>query len=227
MTEVAKRAIIEAVAAAGIRDIWLVESCIGSALGAGLPFQQVKGSMVVDIGSGTTEIAVLSMGAPIYKRSLKIGGQAMDEEIIQHIRRNYNLVSGEASAEKVKIEIGSAVDGNNMSRTELLGRDISTGLPQRIVVGEHEIVQALSVPLKGILEGIRFAIESIPPELAGDVMENGITLVGGVAALRGISHYLQQRLFIPVQVAENGKNLNILGLAKLYDDFELLKSVSI
>ena len=185
MTEVEKRAIIDATLSAGAKDARLIEEPMAAAIGSGLPVQEPTGSMIVDIGGGTTEVAVISLGGIVSHRSIRVGGDELDEAIVQHVRRTYNLLIGERTAERVKHEIGTAFLEKDRERksTEIRGRDLVTGLPKTVTVTDEEIHLALAEPIQSIVEAVKVTLERTPPELAADIMDKGIILAGGGALL--------------------------------------------
>lgn len=204
-TSVEKRAIHDSAKAAGGRNVYLIPEPTAAALGAGLPIHEPSGSMVVDIGGGTTEVAVLSLDGVVYSKSVRVGGDKMDDAIIQYIRRTTNLLIGEMSAEKVKKEIGSATkpeDGDGMSVT-IKGRDLMNGVPRELRVTENMIAEALAEPVEQIVEAVKTALEATPPELAADIVDKGIMLTGGGALLRNLDVKLRDRTGLPVSVAED------------------------
>lgn len=189
ITEVEKRAVRESAESAGARAVYLIEEPMAAAIGAGLPISEACGSMIVDIGGGTTEVAIISLRGIVYSKSIRVGGDKFDEAIVNHIKRAYNLYIGDQTAEKIKIGIGSAMPTGQNHVIEIRGRDLVTGLPQVIEISEDEIRQALSEPLKQILEAVRAALERIPPELSSDIVDRGITLSGGGALLANLTRY--------------------------------------
>src|SRR6201985_2438814 len=204
-TAVERRAIQESAEAAGARKVFLIEEPMAAAIGAGLPVTEPTGSMVVDIGGGTTEVAVLSLGGIVYARSVRVGGDKMDEAIINYIRRNHNLLVGESSAERIKKEIGSACppeDGEGRM-TEIKGRDLMNGVPKEIVITERQVAESLAEPVSAIMEAVKVALENTAPELAADIVDKGIVLTGGGALLRNLDLVLRHATGLPVSVAED------------------------
>src|SRR5271170_4210147 len=205
-TPVERRAIQEAAENAGARDVFLIEEPMAAAIGAGLPVTEPTGSMIVDIGGGTTEVAVISLGGIVYARSVRVGGDKMDEAIISYIRRNFNLLIGESSAERVKMEIGAArlpENGEDGPCRELKGRDLINGVPREVVVSQAQISESLAEPVSQIVEAVKVALENTPPELAADIVDKGIVLTGGGALLYRIDELLREATGLPVVVADD------------------------
>lgn len=203
VTEVEKRAVEEAVRNAGAREAFLLEEPMAAAIGAGLPVEEPMGSMVVDIGGGTTEVAILSLGGIVTYRSLRVGGNHLDESIINYIRKEYNLMIGERSAEDVKIQIGSAHEADCAGSMEVRGRDVMLGLPQSMQITAQEIYVAMREPVTAIIEAVKQTLERTPPELSGDIMDSGIILTGGSALLRGLDRIISQETGMPVHIAND------------------------
>jgi len=227
ITEVEKRAVRESADLAGAREVYLVEEPMAAAIGAGLPITEPSGSMIVDIGGGTTEVAVISLRGIVYSQSLRVGGDKMDDAIINYVKRSYNLSIGERTAEHIKIAIGTALPTGENHTIEIKGRDLVGGLPKTIEISEDEVREALSEPLKQIVEVIRQALERTPPELAADIMDRGITLAGGGALLRNLDVLLQQETGLPVVLAEDPLTAVVMGSGKILDHLDLLKDVTI
>ncbi len=226
-TAVERRAIQEAAESAGARRVWLIEEPMAAAIGAGLPVTEPTGSMVVDIGGGTTEVAVLSLGGIVYSRSVRVGGNKMDEAIIGYIRRNHNLLVGESSAERIKHEIGSACppedgDGRTM---EIKGRDLMNGVPKEIVISEREIAESLAEPISAIIDAVKVALENTAPELAADIVDKGIVLTGGGALLGNIDYVLRHATGLPVSIADDPLSCVVRGTGRALEDFKNLKGV--
>ena len=222
VTEVEKRAVYDATMAAGARQTFLVEEPIAAALGAGLPIGEIKGSMVVDIGGGTTEVAVMSMTGVVASRSLRVAGDEMDEDIVQYLRNKYNLLIGQGVAEQVKWKIGSAFPLPSEKTMEVRGRNLVTGLPETIEVSSVEIREALSGSVQVIVDTIRDALDEIPPEIVADLMDLGICLAGGGALLQGLSDRLSDELRLRVWVAEDPLSCVARGAGMVFDDFDRL-----
>lgn len=201
-TQVERRAIRESAQGAGAREVYLIDEPMAAAIGAGLPVSEATGSMVIDIGGGTTEVAVISLNGIVYSSSVRIGGDRFDESIINYVRRNYGSLIGEATAERIKHEIGSAYPGNEISEIEVRGRNISEGVPRSFTLNSNEILEALQEPLGGIVSAVMTALEKCPPELAADVADRGMVLTGGGALLRDLDRLLSEETGIPVVVAE-------------------------
>lgn len=226
-TPVEERAIRDSAARAGARKVYLIEEPMAAALGAGLPINEPSGSMVVDIGGGTTEVAVLSLDGIVYSRSVRVGGDKMDEAIIQYVRRTTNLLLGEMSAEQVKKEIGSAQkpdDGEGMT-IQIKGRDLMNGVPREICVTEAMIAEALSEPVEQIVEAVKNALESTPPELAADIVDKGIMLTGGGALLRNLDAELRIRTGLPVSIADDPLTCVVRGSGMVVENLNKWKSV--
>jgi rod shape-determining protein MreB and related proteins len=222
VTEVEKRAVYDATMAAGARQAFLIEEPIAAALGAGLPIGEIKGSMVVDIGGGTTEVAVMSMTGVVASRSLRVAGDEMDEDIVQYLRNKYNLLIGQGVAEQVKWTIGSAFPLPSEKTMEVRGRNLVTGLPETIEVSSVEIREALSGSVQVIVDTIRDALDEIPPEIVADLMDLGICLAGGGALLGGLSDRLSDELKLRVWVAEDPLSCVARGAGMVFDDFDRL-----
>ncbi|WP_432664229.1 rod shape-determining protein [Wukongibacter baidiensis] len=227
VTEVEKRAVIEASEQAGAKEAYLIEEPMAAAIGAGLPVAEPTGSMVVDIGGGTTEIAVISLGGIVTSKSIRIGGDEMDESIVYYIKKEYNLMIGERTAEETKITIGSAFPKVKEERMEIRGRDLVTGLPKTLTVTSTEILNALKEPVNSIIEGIKITLEKTPPELASDIMEHGIMLTGGGALLDGLDKLIKEETGMPVGIAEEPLDCVALGTGVALENYDLLKRVFI
>ncbi|HSX20735.1 MAG TPA: rod shape-determining protein [Gammaproteobacteria bacterium] len=202
-TQVERRAIRESALGAGAREVYLIEEPMAAAIGAGMPVEQASGSMVVDIGGGTTEVAIISLSGVVYAASTRIGGDRFDESIINYVRRNYGSLIGEATAERVKQEIGTAFPGSEVRELEVRGRNIAEGVPRSFTLNSNEILEAMQEPLSGIVDAVRVALEQAPPELAADIAERGLVLTGGGALLRDIDRLLMEETGLPVIVAED------------------------
>ncbi|MEH6630379.1 rod shape-determining protein [Rhodospirillales bacterium 47_12_T64] len=228
-TAVERRAIQESAESAGAREVHLVEEPMAAAIGAGLPVTEPTGSMVVDIGGGTTEVAVLSLGGIVYSRSVRIGGDKMDEAIIAYIRRNHNLLVGEASAERIKKEIGSACppeDGEGMTM-EIKGRDLMNGIPKELIISERQIAESLAEPVGGIVEAVKVALEHTAPELAADIVDKGIVLTGGGGLLRNLDYVLRASTGLPVSIADDPLSCVAMGTGRCLEDWKTLQHVLI
>jgi rod shape-determining protein MreB len=227
ITQVEKRAVRDSAMQAGAREVYLIEEPMAAAIGAGMPITEPGGNMVVDIGGGTTEVAVISLSGIVYSRSVRIAGDEMDEAIVQYIRKNYNLLVGERRAEEIKIKLGSAYPMGGERRTmEVKGRDLIDGIPKTIVIGD-EIREALREPIMTIVDAVRTALERTPPELAADIVDKGIVLTGGGALLKGLDLLLRQETNLPITVADDPLSCVALGTGKVLDELDLLKKVAI
>lgn len=226
-TPVERRAIQEAAESAGAREVFLIEEPMAAAIGADLPVTEATGSMIVDIGGGTTEVAVLSLGGIVYARSVRVGGDKMDEAIIAYMRRNHNLLIGESTAEKIKKQIGVAyVDPKAEPKTmEIKGRDLVDGVPREIVLSEKEIAESLVEPVSQIVQAVRVALECTPPELSSDIVDKGIVMTGGGSLLRGLDYVLSEATQLPVFVAEHALSCVAFGTGKVLEEFTKLKHV--
>ncbi|MGD8378980.1 MAG: rod shape-determining protein [Gammaproteobacteria bacterium] len=202
-TQVERRAIKESAAGAGARKVYLIEEPMAAAIGAGMPVHEARGSMVLDVGGGTSEVAVISLNGIVYAASVRIGGDRFDEAIINYVRRNYGTLIGEATAERIKHEIGSAYPGKEVREIEIKGRNLSEGVPRSFVLNSNEILEALQEPLSGIVGAVKTALEQTPPELASDVAERGLVLTGGGALLRDLDRLLMEETGIPVVIADD------------------------
>jgi rod shape-determining protein MreB len=202
-TQVERRAIRESAAGAGARDVYLIEEPMAAAIGASMPVGEARGSMVLDIGGGTSEVAVLSLNGIVYSASVRIGGDRFDEAIVNYVRRNYGILIGEATAERIKHEIGQAFPGKEVHELEIKGRNLAQGIPRSFTLNSNEMLEALQEPLSGIVGAVKTALEQTPPELGADVAERGIVLTGGGALLRNIDRLLMEETGLPVVIAED------------------------
>jgi rod shape-determining protein MreB len=227
VTEVEKRAVFEAVMQAGARAAYLIEEPMAAAIGAGLPIQEPTGNMVVDIGGGTTEVAVISLGGIVTSQSIRIGGDEFDEAIIAHIKKEYNVIIGERTAEDIKIEIGSAYPLSEEADAEIRGRDLLTGLPKNVILSSEEIRHAIEEPLSAIVAAIRTTLEKTPPELSSDIMDKGVVLAGGGSQLKGLDERLRQETGSPVHIAEDPLFCVAKGSGKALEEIEILRRVLI
>jgi len=201
-TQVERRAIKESAAGAGAREVYLIEEPMAAAIGAGMPVEEARGSMVLDIGGGTSEVAVLSLNGIVYSASVRIGGDRFDEAIIGYVRRNYGTLIGDATAERIKMEIGSAFPGSEVREVEVKGRNLAEGVPRSFTLNSNEILEALQEPLSGIVGAVKTALEQTPPELGADVAERGIVLTGGGALLSDLDRLIAEETGLPVVIAE-------------------------
>lgn len=226
-TAVERRAIQESAESAGARKVFLIEEPMAAAIGAGLPVTEPTGSMVVDIGGGTTEVAVLSLGGIVYARSVRVGGDKMDEAIIAYIRRNHNLLVGEGSAERIKKEIGSACppeDGEGRT-IEIKGRDLMNGVPKELIISERQIAESLAEPVGAIIEAVKVALEHTAPELAADIVDKGIVLTGGGACLSNLDLVLRHATGLPVSIADDALSCVALGTGRTLEEMPKLRNV--
>ncbi len=226
-TEVEKRAVVDATLQAGARDAYLIEEPMAAAIGAGLPVSDPIGSMVVDIGGGTTEVAVIALGGIVASRSIRVAGDELDEAIIQYVRRAYNLLIGERSSEEIKIAIGSAYPGREESAVDVRGRDLVSGLPRTVRMTSSEIREAMAEPVQQIVEAVKQTLERTPPELAADIVDRGIILVGGGALLRGMDRLLAEETGMPVSVTDDPLAAVVMGTGRTLEELETLKKVLI
>lgn len=228
-TAVERRAIVESAESAGARRVELIEEPMAAAIGAGLPVTEATGSMVVDIGGGTTEVAVISLGGIVYSRSVRVGGDKMDDAIISYIRRMHNLLIGEASAEAIKKKIGTACPPENGEgeMIEVKGRDLMNGVPKEIVISQRQIAEALAEPVTQIVEAVKVALEHTAPELAADIVDKGIVLTGGGSLLRNLDLVLRHATGLPVAVAENALQCVALGTGRALEELRTLRNVLI
>nr|WP_092068722.1 rod shape-determining protein [Dendrosporobacter quercicolus]NSL47202.1 rod shape-determining protein [Dendrosporobacter quercicolus DSM 1736] len=225
VTEVEKRAVIDATIQAGAREAYLIEEPMAAAIGAGLPVHEPTGNMVVDIGGGTTEVAVISLGGIVTSRSIRIGGDEMDEAIVQYIKRTYNLMIGERTAEEVKITVGAAIAPEIDESMDIRGRDLVSGLPKTLTIKAREVQQALSEPVSGIVEAVKVTLEKTPPELASDIMDRGIVMTGGGSLLRGLDMLLSRETGMPVHIADEALSCVGEGTGRALESIDLLKRV--
>jgi len=226
-TEVEKRAVIDATLQAGAREAYLIEQPMAAAIGAGLPVSEPVGSVVVDIGGGTTEVAVIALGGIVTARSLRIAGDEMDEAIIQYARKAYNLLIGERTAEDIKIAVGSAFPQREEQTIEVRGRDMVSGLPRAVRMTTTEIREAMAEPIAGIVEAVKMTLERTPPELAADMVDRGIVMAGGGSLLRGLDRLLAEETGMPVTLADDPLGSVVLGTGKVLEELETLKKVLI
>ena len=225
ITEVEQRAVEEATKSAGARGAYTIEEPMAAAIGVGLPVQDPAGVMVVDIGGGTTEVAVISLGGIVTSQSIRIGGDEMDQAIITFGKKEYSLMLGERTAEEIKMALGSAYPSAEEPNAEIRGRDLVSGLPKTIVISAEEIRRAIEEPLALIVDAVKTTLDKCPPELAGDVMDRGIALTGGGALLRGLDERLREETGMPIHVADNPLDSVVLGTGKCVEDFDTLRQV--
>jgi rod shape-determining protein MreB and related proteins len=224
-TQVERRAIREAAYAAGARRVELIEEPMAAAIGADLPIEEATGSMVVDIGGGTTEVGVLSLGGAVYSGSVRVGGDKFDEAIINYIRRNYGMLIGETTAENIKKEIGSAFPGSEVRDMEVKGRNLAEGVPRSFTISSNEILEALTDPLNSIVSAVKTALEQTPPELGADIVSKGMVLTGGGALLRDIDRLLMEETGLPVIIADDPLTCVVRGSGKALDRMDKYSSI--
>ena len=224
-TQVERRAIRESALGAGASDVYLIEEPMAAAIGAGLPVSEASGSMVVDIGGGTTEVGVISLGGMVYKGSVRVGGDKFDEAIINYIRRNYGMLIGEPTAEAIKKSIGSAFPGSEVKEMEVRGRNLSEGVPRSFTISSNEILEALTDPLNNIVSAVKNALEQTPPELGADIADRGMMLTGGGALLRDLDRLLAEETGLPVLVAEDPLTCVVRGCGIALEQMERLGSI--
>lgn len=227
ITQVEKRAVRDSALQAGAREIYIIEEPMAAAIGAGLPIQEPSGNMVVDVGGGTTEVAVISLSGIVYTGSVRVGGDEMDECIAQHIKRRYNLMIGESTAEQIKIAIGSAYPLPEPKTTEVKGRDLVVGVPKTLVINDDEVRSCLAEPISAIVDIVKMALERTPPELAADIVDRGIVLAGGGSLLTGLDCLLREETKLPIIYSEDPLSCVVLGAGKILDEFDLLKKISL
>ncbi len=227
ITQVERRAVKESAESAGAREVYLIEEPMAAGIGAGLPITEPSGNMVVDIGGGTTEVAVISLAGIVFAKSVRVGGDKMDEAITQYIKRKYNLLIGERTAENIKINIGSAAPLEDLESMEIKGRDLVAGVPQTIEVNSDEIREAMTEPLNAILEAVRISLERTPPELAADIVDKGIVLTGGGAMLRNLDLLMREETGLPITIIEDPLTCVVRGSGMVLDQLSLLKDVAL
>ncbi|HPT91315.1 MAG TPA: rod shape-determining protein [Acetivibrio sp.] len=227
VTEVEKRAVEEATINAGAKEAYLIEEPMAAAIGANLPVEEPSGSMVVDIGGGTSEVAVISLGGIVTSKSLRIAGDELDDAIVHYIKKEYNLMIGERTAEEIKVNIGAAYKTVKEESMEIRGRDLVTGLPKNITITSSEVMEALRDPVYAVVDSIKITLEKTPPELAADIMDRGIMLTGGGALLKGLDRLIRDETGMPVNIAENPLDCVVMGSGKVLEEIETLKKVLI
>ncbi len=227
ITQVEKRAVSDSVFSAGARDVHLIEEPMAAAIGAGLPIHEPSGNMILDIGGGTTEVAVISMSGVVYSKSVRVAGDEADEAIVNYIKRKYNLLIGERTAEDIKIRIGSAYQMKEPQTMQVKGRDLVVGIPKIITISDEEIRDALSETINIIVEAVKVALEKTPPELAADIVDKGIILAGGGSLIRGLDVRLREESGLPVTIAEDPLSAVALGTGKALDNYDIMKKVTI
>ena len=227
ITEVEKRAVRESAMSAGAREVYLIEEPMAAAIGAGLPVTEPSGNMIVDIGGGTTEVAVLSLSGIVYSNSTRVGGDKLDEAIINYVKRKYNLLIGERTAELVKIKIGTAYPTDEIGTLEVKGRDLVAGVPKTLELKSDEICEALAEPVNTMVESVKIALESTPPELSADIVDKGIVMTGGGAMLANLDLLLREATGLPVMLAEDPLTAVVLGTGRCLDELDLLREVAV
>ncbi|RPI10947.1 MAG: rod shape-determining protein [Zetaproteobacteria bacterium] len=225
ITQVEKRAIRDSADQAGAREVYLIEEPMAAAIGAGLPVQEPTGSMIVDIGGGTTEVAVISLSGVVYSQSVRIAGDEMDEAITQYLKRKYNLLIGERTSENIKIQIGSAYPFDEPRKMDIKGRDLVDGIPKTLTINDSDIREALHDPVYAIVDAVKTALERTPPELSADIAEKGIVLAGGGALLHGLDTLISLETHLKVRIADDPLSCVVLGTGKVLDELDLLKTV--
>ena len=227
ITQVEKRAVRESAESAGAREVFLIEEPMAAAIGAGLPITEPTSNMVVDIGGGTTEVAVISLAGIVYSKSVRVGGDKMDEAILQYIKRKYNLLIGITTAELIKTGIGSAYPSDQAETIDVKGRDLVTGIPKILTIDSDEVRQAISEQIETIVETVRIALEQTPPELAADIVDTGIVLAGGGALLKNLDVLLREETKLPITITEDPLSTIVLGSGMALDNIAMLKEVTI
>ncbi|HWW91880.1 MAG TPA: rod shape-determining protein [Vicinamibacteria bacterium] len=227
VTQVEKRAVKDSALKAKASEVYLVDQAMAAAIGAGLPITEPSGNMVVDIGGGTTDIAVISLAGIVYSKSVRVAGNEMDEAIIQYTKKKYNLLIGERTAEQIKLEIGSAFPLDEPVTMEIKGRDLIEGIPKTLTITDAEIREALAEPISLIVNAVRVALERTPPELSADIVDRGIVLTGGGSLLKNLDKLLREETGLPVSVAEDPLSSVVLGTGKMLSDFDLLRKISL
>ncbi|MDD5306987.1 MAG: rod shape-determining protein [Deltaproteobacteria bacterium] len=226
ITEVEKRAVKESAESAGAREVFLIEEPMAAAIGAGLPVTEPSASMVVDIGGGTTEVAVISLAGIVYSRSVRVAGDKMDEAIISYLKRKYNLAIGEQSAERIKITIGNAYPSEEVEYYEVKGRDLVAGVPRTVEINSDEVRDALSEPINAIVQAVLGALEHTPPELSADIIDKGIVLTGGGGQLKNLDVLLREETGLPVMVSDDPMSAVVIGSGKALENLDLLKEIT-
>jgi len=227
ITQVEQRAVRDSAELAGAREVYLIEQPIAAAIGAGLPITEPSGNMVVDIGGGTTDIAVISLAGIVYSDSVRVAGDKMDEAILSYIKRKYNLLIGDHMAEMIKMELGSAYPMEEKRSMLMKGRDLISGIPKTLEVNSDEIREALEEPVSAIVDAVKIALENTPPELAADIIDRGIVIAGGGSLLRGLDLRLREEVNLPIITVENPLTTVVMGTGKVLDELDLLKKVSV
>lgn len=227
ITEVEKRAVKESAESAGAREVHLIEEPMAAAIGAGLPISEPSGNMIVDIGGGTTEVAVISLAGIVYSKSVRVGGDKMDEAIVNYLKRKYNLLIGERTAEQIKIAIGTAYPDEEIQTMQVKGRDLVAGIPKTIEIASEEIREAIAEPVNTIVETVRIALEKTPPELAADIVDKGIVLAGGGALIKNLDILLREETGLPIMIAEDPLTAVVLGSGKALEQIDILSDITL
>jgi rod shape-determining protein MreB len=227
ITEVEKRAVRDSALSAGAREVYLIEEPMAAAIGAGLPVTEPSGNMIVDIGGGTTEVAVISLSGIVYSNSTRVGGDKMDDAVINYVKRKYNLLIGERTAELIKINIGTAYPTDEIRSLEIKGRDLVAGVPKTLDLKSDEICEALAEPVNTVVESVKIALESTPPELSADIVDKGIVMTGGGAMLANLDLLLREATGLPVMLAEDPLTAVVMGTGRCLDELELLREVAV
>jgi rod shape-determining protein MreB len=227
ITQVEKRAVRDSAESAGAREVFLIEEPMAAAIGVGLPVQEPTGNMIIDIGGGTTEVAIISMSGIVYSKSVRIAGDEMDEAIVNYIKRKYNLLIGERTAEEVKIAIGSAYPMDKRATMEVKGRDLVAGIPKTLVISDEEIREALTETFGTIIEAVKIALERTPPELAADIVDKGVVVAGGGSLIKGLDTLLKEATGLPITLSDDPLSAVALGAGKVLEDSQLLRKVTI
>ncbi len=227
ITQVEKRAVRESAESAGAREVYLIEEPMAAAIGAGLPIMEPTSNMIVDIGGGTTEVAVISLAGIVYSKSVRVGGDKMDEAILQHIKRKYNLLIGERTAEYIKTSVGTAYPSEEVMTIEVKGRDLVSGIPKILNIDSEEVRKSIAEQIETIVETVRIALEQTPPELAADIVDKGIVLTGGGALLKNLDVLLREETGLPITITDDPLSTVVLGSGKALDNLDLLKEVTI
>nr|WP_237099893.1 rod shape-determining protein [Nitrospina gracilis] len=227
VTQVEKRAVRDSAHSAGAREVFLIEEPMAAAIGVDLPIEEPTGNMIIDIGGGTTEVAIMSLSGTVYSKSVRVAGDEMDEAIVNYVKKKYNLLIGERTAESVKIQIGTAYPTEPRQTMEVKGRDLVAGIPKTLIISDEEIAEALQEIFGTIVESVKIALERTPPELAADIVDKGVVLAGGGALIRGLDTLLREATGLPVTVAEDPLSAVANGVGKLLSDPKLLKKVAL
>ena len=227
ITQVEKRAVRESAESAGAREVFLIEEPMAAAIGAGLPITEPTSNMVLDIGGGTTEVAVISLAGIVYSKSVRVGGDKMDEAILQQIKRKYNLLIGERTAELIKTTIGNAFAGEQVEQMQIKGRDLVSGIPKIVEIGSDEVRESITEQIETILETVKMALEQTPPELAADIVDRGIVLTGGGALLQNLDKLLREETGLPITITEDPLSTVVLGSGKALDSLDILREIMI